>query len=169
MRTTILNDIYERARTLDRDIPRQWFIEQASNLTKDPKQLIQENTQNLESSVDIGRLYLFLYDPKTKKKLPYYDMAPLSMILEKGTEGFVGVNFHYLPPQLRLGLLGSEPRTILRSKEVKPLMRNYLYSNVKSRFLNILQEEWDMVSALPVERFRKQNKSTVWNETLGEI
>jgi len=48
-------------------------------------------------------------------------------------------------------------------------MRNYLYSNVKSRFLNILQEEWDMVSALPVERFQKQSKSYVWNETLGEI
>jgi len=169
MRTTILNDIYERARTLDRDVPRQWFIQQASNLTKTPREIIRENPQNLQTSVDIGRLYLYLYDPKNKRKLPYYDVAPLSLILEKGTEGFIGVNFHYLPPQLRLALLGSDPRTILRSKEVKPLMRNYLYSNVKSRFLNILQEEWDMVSALPVERFQKQSKSYVWNETLGEI
>ena len=169
MRTTILNDIYERARRLDRDVPRQWFIQQASNLTKAPREIIRENPQNLQTSVDIGRLYLYLYDTKKKLKLPYYDVAPLSLILEKGTEGFIGVNFHYLPPQLRLALLGSDPRTILRSKEVKPLMRNYLYSNVKSRFLNILQEEWDMVSALPVERFQKQSKSYVWNETLGEI
>ena len=44
-----------------------------------------------------GRLNMFIYDPKLKKKLPYYDTFPLVLPLEKYNDGFLGLNFHYLP------------------------------------------------------------------------
>ena len=52
-----------------------------------------------------GRLNMFIYDPKFKKKLPYYDTFPLVLPLEKYSDGFLGINLHYLPIPLRIRLL----------------------------------------------------------------
>ena len=42
-----------------------------------------------------GRLNMFFYDPKYKKKLPYYDTFPLVLPIERYPDGFLGINFHY--------------------------------------------------------------------------
>ncbi len=52
-----------------------------------------------------GKLNMFIYDPKFKKKLPYYDTFPLVLPLETYSDGFLGINFHYLPIPLRVKLL----------------------------------------------------------------
>ena len=52
-----------------------------------------------------GRLNMFIYDPKFKKTLPYYDTFPLVLPLEKYSDGFLGINLHYLPIPLRIRLL----------------------------------------------------------------
>ena len=52
-----------------------------------------------------GKLNMFLYDPKFKKKLPYYDTFPLVLPLETYNDGFLGINMHYLPIPLRVRLL----------------------------------------------------------------
>jgi len=52
-----------------------------------------------------GRMYLFFYDAKTKKKLPYWDRFPLVFILEMKQDGFIGLNLHYLPPKIRVRFL----------------------------------------------------------------
>ena len=52
-----------------------------------------------------GRLNMFFYDPKTKARLPYYDVFPLVLPLESIKGGFMGLNFHYLPYILRFRLL----------------------------------------------------------------
>ena len=52
-----------------------------------------------------GRLNMFFYDPKGRKTLPYYDTFPLVLPLEEYPDGFLGINFHYLPMGLRLKLL----------------------------------------------------------------
>ena len=44
-----------------------------------------------------GRLNMFFYDPKFKKTLPYYDTFPLVLPLEPYSDGFLGINLHYLP------------------------------------------------------------------------
>ena len=53
----------------------------------------------------VGRLNLFGYNPKLRAKLPYYDIFPLVLPLEPISGGFMGMNFHYLPPLLRSKLL----------------------------------------------------------------
>ena len=52
-----------------------------------------------------GRLNMFIYDPKLKKKLPYYDTFPLVLPVDTFRGGFVGLNFHYLPYIMRFRLL----------------------------------------------------------------
>jgi len=63
------------------------------------------NQGKLIGRPSVGRLNLFFYDPKTKDRLPYYDRFPLVLPLETIKGGFMGLNFHYLPPVLRLKLL----------------------------------------------------------------
>ena len=52
-----------------------------------------------------GRMNMFFYDTKYKKTLPYYDTFPLVLPLEFYSDGFLGINFHYLPIPLRIKLL----------------------------------------------------------------
>ena len=51
-----------------------------------------------------GDMYLYLYDPKTKDALPYYDTAPLVIPFRSAKGGFYGMNLHYLPPMMRMQL-----------------------------------------------------------------
>ena len=48
--------------------------------------LIRDGKQ--ASSPFFGRLNMFIYDPKLKKKLPYYDTFPLVLPLEEYNDGF---------------------------------------------------------------------------------
>ena len=41
-----------------------------------------------------GELYFFTYQAQTKQ--PYYDMYPLTYIIEMRTGGFFGCNLHYV-------------------------------------------------------------------------
>ena len=42
-----------------------------------------------------GQLYFFTYSAQTKQ--PYYDMYPLSYVIEYQKGGFLGCNIHYVP------------------------------------------------------------------------
>ncbi len=65
------------------------------------QQLIQElgSTNFDDDAADTGgfapgQLYFFTYQAQTKQ--PYYDMYPLSYVIEMRTGGFLGCNLHYL-------------------------------------------------------------------------
>ena len=53
----------------------------------------------------MGGLYYFYYDPKTKAELPYYDRFPLVMPLKRDSDGFIGLNLHYLPLRYRINFM----------------------------------------------------------------
>lgn len=133
----------------------------------------------------IGRMYFFIYDPKHKKTLPYYDVFPLTIPIEYYTDGFLGMNLHYVAPIGRAALLdyliSLEQSTVVNgnlekymnvsygmlkgaanSKFFKPTVKRYLYSHVKSPFAEVLSEEWENAAFLPVEQFRKATKREVW-------
>ena len=94
---------------------------------------------------------MFIYDPKLKKKLPYYDTFPLVLPLENYSDGFLGINFHYLPIPLRVRLLDRvvdfsnntkfdestrlnvSYNAIKSIRLVKPTLKRYLAGKVKSR------------------------------------
>ena len=48
-----------------------------------------------------GHMYLFEYDAKFAKKLPYYDSFPLVYVIKSTRREFWGMNLHYMSPKKR--------------------------------------------------------------------
>ena len=56
-----------------------------------------------------------------------------------------------------------------RYREFRPCVKKYLHSHITSRVLAVAPEEWDVALYLPVHQFRKENASTVWEESVDNI
>ena len=134
----------------------------------------------------LGKMYFFVYNPKHKATLPYYDMFPLVLPVERYSDGFLGINFHYLAPKDRAHLLDeikvfvndkslSENARIMltydmlrgftRFKRAKPCLKRYLTTYMKTQFIPVLPDEWGPAIFLPVENFKKKSKKAVWQES----
>jgi len=140
--------------------------------------------------ITLGKMYFFYYDPKTKGSLPYYDTFPLVIMLEKYSDGFLGLNLHYLPIQYRIKFMQklmplaslddnddirrmrvtyellSEAR---RFKAFEPCLKRYLYSHLRSKILIVKPNEWDVAAMLPVHQFKKAKAKTVWKDSVDQI
>ena len=111
------------------------------------------------------------------------DTFPLVLPLERYSDGFLGLNFHYLPIPLRVRLLDkintipednqyndgeqlrinyARARTIPMAKAV---IKRYLYGHLKSQIRVVTPDEWVIAVLLPVQRFKKASTSRVYNET----
>jgi hypothetical protein len=163
----------------------QWYQGQIRKLglnTLTPNKALDSGIGKLVSNVMVGKMFLFMYNPKMRDTLPYYDEFPLVLPFNVVKGGFLGLNLHYLPPLLRMNLLNNlmkladTPRisknTQLRMSwniignysrfpEVKPCVKTYLYPHVQSRFLEINPHDWRAAIFLPLESFQKESKSTV--------
>ena len=81
-----------------------WYREKIKELgTPSSLDLLRDGKRN--NKPFYGKLNMFMYDPKFKKTLPYYDTFPLVLQLETYPDGFLGINFHYLPIPLKIKLL----------------------------------------------------------------
>ena len=149
--------------------PYQWYRNRIKELgTPSQAQLIRDG--KITGRVNFGALNMFIYDPKLKNKLPYYDTFPLVLPIERYRDGFLGINFHYLPYALRARLLSRlDPNAnysaLKNVKLVKPTLKRYLNSNVRSRFRKLEEEDFMTAIMLPVQRFRKSSASKVWSDS----
>ena len=134
-----------------------------------------------------GKLNMFFYDPKHKKKLPYYDTFPLVLPLENYPDGFLGINMHYLPIPLRVKLLDrlvdfsnntkfdESTRLVVdysklkNIKLIKPTIHRYLAGQMKSQIRRIDADEFTIATLLPVQRFKKESDKRVWSDSRGMI
>ena len=134
-----------------------------------------------------GRLNMFFYDPKFKAKLPYYDTFPLVLPIERYSDGFLGINFHYLPIPLRIRLLDRlvdfsnntkfdestkldvDYQALKNINLVKPTIHKYLAGHTKSQFRRIDADEFTVAALLPVQRFKKATAKEVWRESRSMI
>lgn len=170
-------------------LARQWLKSKTQNLRVSGKDLMQDRLKLRNKSL-IGRMYFYYYDPKMKDTLPYYDRFPLVIPIERHNDGFIGLNLHYISPKYRIMLLDKlssimnndeyDETTKLRISydflkratkifEAKPCIKKYLMAHVKSRFLEITADEWDIAVMLPVEQFVKAKKSQVWQESKDQF
>ena len=173
----MLNEnIFTRLRDARPNQSTLWLRRQASRLTNlTPARMLSDSTTKV-NRIEKSGMYLFIYDPKTKKKLPYYDTFPLVFIIDIIPNGFLGVNFHYLPPTLRSLFLqaverGQNPtyNSLKKNKYLRPTIKKYLNKNVKSSFIKIEKEDREMSIYLPVEQFTKASKSQVWKDSRSMI
>lgn len=165
---------------------RDWYRKKARRATVTDSQLMRSDRDKLRNATAVGKMYAFFYDPKHKKTLPYYDRFPLIFKVKNVSGGFLGINLHYLQPQLRARLMDAlydlttnekyDENTRLRLsydvlngaseyKWFKPTLKMYLNKHVRSRFLLIHAVEWDMALFLPTERFEKASNSAVWADS----
>jgi hypothetical protein len=189
-----LQDVFERNKydlTTAVKKSRGWFDQQVTLLSKQgitpPKLLTGEQ---MVARITPGKLYMFMYDPKLKKELPYYDKFPLVFPFRSTPDGFIGLNMHYLPYQLRIRLLDSllvfksnnrmDETTrlkyswqvidgISKFKPAQPCVKQYLIGHVRSQFRQVVAEDWATAMLLPVERFVGASKLEVWADSQRTI
>jgi hypothetical protein len=170
----------------------EWFRQQASKVTMvNNAKLFNAGADNLRNlPPKIGSMYMFNYDPKTKKDLPYYDTYPLIFPIEPYNDGFLGLNLHYLPPILRAKLMDGlyaylnnlrmdETTRLQISYKIlkgasklsmfKPCVKHYLTSHIRSRLLYVEPTEWNVALFLPTERFQKATKEKVHRDSRAKI
>lgn len=167
-----------------------WLQSQMRDL-KSPIKLAREiaKEKNRQGSFQMGGLYHFFYDPLTKADLPYYDIFPLVIPLKRDTDGFIGLNLHYLPPSYRAVFMdklmnfaitndNNEPKRLRVTydiltatknyKEFRPCLKRYLYSHVKSKILTIQPPEWEVALFLPTAVFKGAPVSKVYAESVAK-
>jgi len=163
-----------------------WFREKIQEFGKPgPQQLLRDGRRT--KGVNFGTLNMFIYSPKHKDTLPYYDTFPLVLPIGPAAGGFMGLNFHYLPIQMRIRLLdkivdgggslnvaaqsGKRPILITdysqlkRIPMAKAIVKHYLTGYVKSDFRAITSEELIVAALLPVQRFQKGSAQTAYLDT----
>ena len=157
----------------------KWFYKHLKdNHLKD----FSKNAYSNQNEPIIGGMFHFIYDPKFKSVLPYWDKYPLVIPIEFYSDGCLGLNLHYLHPLMRAKLLDKllEYKETSRSKDVymnvsynllknaikssllQPCVKRYLTSHVKSKFIKVAPEYWEEVAFLPTQEFQKAGTNVVW-------
>ena len=145
-----------------------------------PNQLLRRQP---DDNILLGKMFFYKYDPKFAKKLPYWDMYPLVFPFERAPGGFYGLNLHYIPPRDRAVLMDNlnqyasnnkydkttrlelSYRLLKRYGRAVPCVKRYLGDRIVSQTVRIDADEWEVAIFLPVERFQKASKGTVWADS----
>ena len=86
----------------DTEEARKWFAEKMKTIKSvNRRELMKDDNFITRARPLTGRMFMYFYDPKHKKTLPYYDRFPLTFMVEKAEGGFYGLNLHYLPHKQR--------------------------------------------------------------------
>jgi len=152
-----------------------WFRRKATQLGRVGKSVMNDEAVKLQSSMrdPVGNMYMFFYDPKHKKTLPYYDKFPLILMIGPADGGFYGLNLHYLPPVLRAkvldAVLAEDNKEVaikrIPKKYISPMIKHYLNDHVKSRFALVDKPEWEIATFLPTAQFEKLTASQVYTRS----
>ena len=143
------------------------------------RRVLTLSDERSRSTALIGRLYFFKYDPKTKADLPYWDVFPIVIVLERYNDGFLGLNMHYLSKGQRKSAVAlmnefydkKKPFTgtttgrgltnwelLINSSTGVESMANksvhrYLYKQCRSQFIRINKDEYDKAIQLPIDEW----------------
>jgi hypothetical protein len=164
----------------------QWFRDKIKEFGKPTSaDLIKDGKRT--TTPTFGLLNMFVYDPKGKKELPYYDTFPLVLPIEEYNNGFLGINLHYLSMPMRIKLLdrlvdysnndkfdkstklNANYSNLKKIDLIKPCLKRYLASNVRTNFRKVEADEFMVATLLPVQRFKKQSDSHVFAKSRGMI
>lgn len=160
---------------------RAWFFDVLKQYKVTPSSLLKGEPDTPVSMV--GNMFFFRYDAKLKDELPYWDKFPLVIPIDFYPDSFLGLNLHYLGYQERAILLDKLAavsgnkyldessrfqitydliRESTKFREVKPCIKKYLYSHVKSQFIKVEPKEWEIAIFLPVQQFVGAKAEDIW-------
>jgi hypothetical protein len=152
-----------------------WFEDRVRLAGSSVRQKLLKAENSQRGTTVIGKMFLFKYDPKHKATLPIYDTYPLVFPIERYADGFLGLNIHYLSVPERIAFLQKLSKYATASNlteksrlrlsydlisstqrlasQARPCIKRYLYSHVRTKFIEIPATEWDRAAALPIELF----------------
>jgi len=156
------------------DAARAWLGGKISQLRiPSDRSNVLNDASRISPQAFIGRMYMYHYNPKYKDVLPVYDKFPLVIPMEMYSDGFLGLNLHYLDPYSRLALLDrlmdfanndkyndttkfnlsydllSRSR---RYKMIEPCIKRYLLSHIRSSLIYIEPNSWETAIFLPTAK-----------------
>lgn len=171
--TNIIADIKAKAKTIQ---PMDWYRSQVNQLSVSKSKLRVDlrKQARLSSTVEVGKMYLFTYDPKFKDTLPVYDTYPLVFPFAYASGGFLGINLHYMPYGMRVYTLQRLEKVIIKQTlttvrkaaiswqilndlvgygSLNDCVKHYLLAHIRSSYMEIEYEDWRLAAALPVQNF----------------
>ena len=163
-----------------------WFAKKAKELGPVGKKVLSDSRLGDGSDTKSGDMVMYIYDPKLKATLPYYDTFPLTIVVGPAKDGFYGINLHYLPPNIRaifldkLGDVISNKKfnattkfrityNLLKAtknyKYFKPCFKHYLTKHVSSKIMKVNAAEWNIAIFLQTAKFKKAGEGKVWADS----
>jgi hypothetical protein len=182
----------ERAGILPRTkASKDWFIRKIKGMTQIlSSKILNDNSLEVRNKPLIGRVFMFLYDPKGKETLPYYDRFPLIIMVGPAKKGFYGLNLHYLPPRqraiffdrlmdytnnkkydqtTRFRLTYDMLNSSAKLRAFAPCFKHYLYDHIVSKTVEVLPPEWEIALFLPSDSFVNETNLSIWQKTRSLI
>ncbi len=100
-------------------------------------------------SPETGKYYTFEYDPKFADKLKEWDEYPLVYVMEFKKDNLIGANIHYIRGT------NSRLKALNNKRFPKRTLRQYIPKNADRIFFEIKEEEVQLLSTLPIEKFHR--------------
>lgn len=168
---------------------RAWFRKKVQRMRVNRRALMREDEISMENKTVIGGMFMFFYDAKFRKTLPYWDAFPLVIAVGPAKDGFYGMNLHYLPIPLRAKFLDGLMDTVTdkkfndntrfaitydylsraaKTKYFKPCFKHYLTSQVEGQFARVAAPEWEIATFLPTAQWQG-NKGQVYTDSRKKI
>lgn len=179
---------YSTARSVD------WFRKKINELGGNSPsakyELLKTTKEKQVTRVLPGTMYIFKYMPKHAETLEFYDMWPCTLMFGLTNTGMIGINFHYLPIQIRAKLFDKlwQIAMVYRNNqqqckrltwkflsnvskfpEVRPAVKQYLYSHLQSKLIKVDIDDWKTAVLLPVESFAKKSAAFVARDSGQKI
>jgi len=139
----------------------KWFQSKIEDMTMPSRQkLLKDPALEQTDRELIGNMYMYFYDPKHKKTLPYYDRFPLTLLVQPAEGGFHGLNLHYLNYNVRAAFLDElmdlAPQKIQQTTRIRKLRYDLLQKTRKYK---------EFKPCFKHEQFRKASKTKIWTDS----
>jgi len=179
----------EQAGIIPRTLQSQkWFIQKLRSMRSSitPKGILNDEALTIRKKPLIGRMFMFMYNPKGKKTLPYYDTFPLIIMIGPAPGGFYGLNLHYLHPRVRaiffdrlmdytsdknfdegtrIRLKYSMLSSTAKLKAFAPCFKHYLLDHVVSKTVEVPPSEWEVALFMPSDNFKGESNASIWSKS----
>ena len=96
-----------------------------------------------------GKYYTFDYDPKFADRLKEWDQYPLVYAMEYKKNNLIGANIHYIRGT------NSRLKALNNKRFPKRTLRQYIPKNADRIFFEIGEDEVQLLSTLPIEKFHR--------------
>lgn len=168
----------------------QWFRTNVRDLKIKPQVIMRGLEAVSNTGLKQGGVYMFYYDAKWKDTLPYWDKYPIVVPLELYSDGFLGINIHYISPSMRVPLLQKMFEFTKDNEELEgdarmlidydttqleselrnagPCIKRYLTSHIGARITRVPKEQWETLMMMPTAKFNV-NANTVYADSRRKI